>query len=162
MVVIIDEAQNLKPPILEQVRMLSNLETEKEKLFQIILVGQPELRDKLNSPNLRQLRQRISVRYHILPLELDEIGQYIAHRLAVAGSDGSLTFADKAIEHIYRYSEGVPRLINIICDRALLTGYVLEKKKITHDIIIKCVRELEWGKRLDKTEEDLKYIINFQ
>lgn len=160
-VLIIDEAQNLKPAILEQVRMLSNLETEKEKLFQIILVGQPELRDKLNSPHLRQLRQRISVRYHILPLQSDEIGQYIAHRLNVAGSDGSLSFSDKAIEHIYRYSEGVPRLINVLCDRALLAGYVTEKKKISHDIIIKCIRELEWGKRMDKTEEDINYLMSF-
>lgn len=159
-VVIIDEAQNLKASTMEQVRMLSNLETEKDKLFQIVLVGQPELRDKLNSLNLRQLRQRISVRYHILPLELDEIAQYINHRLNVAGSDGSLTFTDKSIEHIYRYSEGVPRLINILCDRALLAGYVMEKKKISHDIIIKCIRELEWGKRLDKTEE-VDYIMNF-
>jgi general secretion pathway protein A len=161
-VVIIDEAQNLKPTLLEQVRMLSNLETEKDKLFQIVLVGQPELRDKLNSPHLRQLRQRISVQYHILPLELDEIGQYINHRLNVAGSDGSIIFTDKAIDHIYRYSEGVPRLINIVCDRALLAGYVLEKKKISHDLIIKCVRELEWGKRLDKNEEEVDYIMNFQ
>ncbi len=161
-VVIIDEAQNLKPAILEQVRMLSNLETEKDKLFQIILVGQPELRDKLNSPSLRQLRQRISVRYHILPLESDEIEQYINHRLTVAGGDGLIIFTDKAIEQIYRYSEGVPRLINIICDRSLLAGYVLEKKKIGHDIVIKCVREMEWGKRLDKTEEETKYLINFQ
>lgn len=161
-VVIIDEAQNLKPAILEQVRMLSNLETEKDKLFQIILVGQPELRDKLNSPSLRQLRQRISVRYHILPLQMDEVEQYIAHRLNVAGSDGALIFTDKAVEQIYRYSEGVPRLINIICDRALLAGYVLEKKKIGHDIIIKCVREMEWGKRLDKTEEEIRYLINYQ
>ena len=161
-VVIIDEAQNLKPTLLEQVRMLSNLETEKDKLFQIVLVGQPELRDKLNAPGLRQVRQRIAVQYHILPLELDEISQYINHRLSVAGSDGSLLFSDKAVEHIYRYSDGVPRLINIICDRALLAGYVLEKKKITHDLIIKCARELEWGKRLDKSVEEIDYIMNFR
>lgn len=161
-VVIIDEAQNLKSTLLEQVRMLSNLETEKDKLFQIVLVGQPELRDKLNSLHLRQLRQRITVQYHILPLELDEIGQYINHRLNVAGSDGSIIFTDKAIDHIYRYSDGVPRLINIVCDRVLLAGYVLEKKKISHDIIIKCIRELEWGKRLDKNEEEVGYLMNFQ
>lgn len=161
-VVIIDEAQNLRAALLEQVRMLSNLETEKDKLFQIVLVGQPELRDKLNAPNLRQVRQRIAVQYHILPLELDEILQYVNHRLNVAGSDGSLTFSDKAIEHIYRYSEGVPRLINILCDRALLAGYVAEKKRITHEMIIKCVREMEWGKRLEISAQEIEYITNFQ
>lgn len=142
-VLILDEAQNLKPKTLEQMRMLSNLETEKEKLFQIILVGQPELRDRLNSPNLRQLRQRIGIRYHILPLERDEVAGYIKHRLYIAGSDGSIEFTEDAIERIYEYSNGVPRLINIVSDKALLMGFVLETYEINGRIIEKSIEEIE-------------------
>ncbi|NQT07085.1 MAG: AAA family ATPase [Candidatus Omnitrophica bacterium] len=142
-VLIIDEAQNLKPSVLEQLRLLSNLETEKEKLFQMVLVGQPELRDRLNSPNLRQLRQRISVRYHIMPLDRDEVNDYIYHRLAVAGSKGGIVFKDKAIDLIHGYSGGVPRLINIVCDKALLLGFVLETRTITFDIVMKSINEVE-------------------
>lgn len=141
-ILILDEAQNLKPALLEQIRMLSNLETEKEKLFQIILVGQPELREKLASPQLKQLRQRISVRYHILPLDRDEVDKYIYHRLNIAGSDGSIVFTPEAIEEIYRYSAGVPRLINIVCDKALLLGYVLETKAISDEMVKRCIREI--------------------
>ncbi|MBU4377016.1 MAG: XrtA-associated ATPase [Candidatus Omnitrophica bacterium] len=142
-VLILDEAQNLKARTLEQLRMLSNLETDKEKLFQIILVGQPELREKLNSPNLRQLRQRISVRYHILPLEQNEITDYVNHRLSIAGSDGTLKFTEDAIEKIYEYSGGIPRLINIVCDKSLLLGFVLERYEINGNIIEKSIEEIE-------------------
>lgn len=142
-VLILDEAQNLGARTLEQMRMLSNLETEKEKLFQIILVGQPELRDKLNSPSLRQLRQRIGIRYHISPLERDEVAGYINHRLYIAGSDGSVHFTEDAIDRIYEYSGGVPRLINIVCDKALLLGFVLEAYIINSDIIEKSINEVE-------------------
>ncbi len=142
-VLIIDEAQNLKPSILEQLRLLSNLETEKEKLFQMVLVGQPELRKKLNSPQLRQLRQRISVRYHILPLDKEEVEKYIMHRLSVAGSIGGIIFEDRAIDLIYGYSGGIPRLINILCDKALLLAFVLETKNLDSNIIIKSINELE-------------------
>src|SRR3989338_4388571 len=142
-VLILDEAQNLKPRTLEQLRMLSNLETDKEKLFQIILVGQPELREKLNSPNLRQLRQRISVRYQILPLEKNEVGEYIKHRLSVAGSDGTLRFTEDAVEKIYEYSGGIPRLINIVCDKSLLLGFVLETYEVNVDIVEKSIEEIE-------------------
>jgi general secretion pathway protein A len=142
-VLIIDEAQNLKNTTLEEVRLLSNLETEKEKLFQIVLVGQPELREKLNSPFLKQLRQRISIRYHIPPLERSEVVQYIFHRLKVAGSDGSIMFNDNAIDEIFNHSKGVPRLINILCDRALLAGYVMETMDITGNIIQRCIKEIE-------------------
>ena len=141
-ILIIDEAQNLKPGILEEIRMLSNLETDKEKLFQIILVGQPELRNKLNSPNLRQLKQRIGVRFHITPLEKDEIGKYIYHRLAVAGSNGEIRFAEDAIAEIYEFSGGIPRLINMICDKALLAAYVMETRIITLPIIEKGIEEI--------------------
>jgi general secretion pathway protein A len=124
--------------------MLSNLETEKEKLFQIILVGQPELRDKLRSPDLRQLRQRIGIRYHILPLERDEVLDYIGHRLRVAGcSEGSIGFTPEAIERIYKYSGGIPRLINIISDKALLLGFVLETFEIDDSIIERSIEEIE-------------------
>jgi len=142
-VLIIDEAQNLKPNQLEQIRLLSNLETEKDKLLQVILAGQPELNQKLNLYNLRQLRQRIMVRFHIPPLEVDEVKSYIYHRLKVAGSDKGLEFTDEAILLISRFSSGIPRLINMICDRALLAGFVAETKSIEINIIRKCIEELD-------------------
>ena len=141
-VLIIDEAQNLRPQALEQVRLLSNLETEKDKLIQIVLMGQPELNRKLNLYDLRQLQQRIMVRYHITPLEKDELSEYINHRLNIAGSNGSIKLTDEALEAISDFSYGVPRLINIICDRALLAGFVAESKTINSDIINKCIKEL--------------------
>ncbi len=145
-VLIIDEAQNLTSKLLEQVRMLSNLEADNEKLLQIILVGQPELRDKLNTPELRQLRQRIAVKYHIQPLNPEEITEYIFHRLTIAGVNGlAPSFEPTAIEAIYRYSKGIPRLINIVCDKALLLGYVLEKREIDAGMIQQSITEIEGG-----------------
>ena len=141
-VLIIDEAQNLRPQALEQVRLLSNLETEKDKLIQIVLMGQPELNRKLNLYDLRQLQQRIMVRYHIMPLEGGEVNDYINHRLNIAGSDGSIKLTDEAFKAISDFSCGVPRLINIICDRALLAGFVADTKTIDLDIINKCIKEL--------------------
>lgn len=142
-ILIIDEAQNLKNSMLEEIRMLSNLETEKEKLFQIILVGQPELRNKLGSVQLRQLRQRIAVRFHITPLEKDEAAKYIYHRLAVAGSKGDIVFAPEAVECIYGFSGGIPRIINMVCDKSLLAAYVMETKNVDLSIIEKSIKELE-------------------
>lgn len=143
-VLIIDEAQNLSNRLLEQVRMLSNLETDNEKLLQIILVGQPELRDKLKSPELRQLRQRISIRYHIEPLGVEDVSPYINHRLQLAGMNGrGPAFDAAAVEEIYRYSGGIPRLINIVCDKALLVGFVREQRNITQDIIQQSVKDIE-------------------
>jgi len=142
-ILILDEAQNLNSSLLENIRMLSNLETEKEKLFQIVLVGQPELRTKLNSPQLRQLKQRIGIRYHILPLAGDEIDKYIYHRLRVAGAEKAATFTESAIERIQRYSGGTPRTINMVCDKALLLGYVLEKKTIDEEILDRSIKEIE-------------------
>ncbi len=142
-ILILDEAQNLKPSVLEEIRMLSNLETDKEKLFQIILVGQPELKTKLNSPELKQLQQRIAVRFHITPLEQGEVEQYIYHRLSIAGSDGSIRFPADAIDAIYSFSGGIPRLINMVCDKALLAAYVMETKDITLPIVERSIRELE-------------------
>ncbi len=143
LVLIIDEAQNLKPSLLEQVRLLSNLETEKDKLLQVILVGQPELNQRINLYDLRQLRQRIMVRYHIGPLENDEIKDYINHRLEVAGSMKKIEFSNEAVDMISRFSGGTPRLINMICDRALLAGFVSETNHIDFNIIKRCVEELD-------------------
>lgn len=143
-VLIIDEAQNLSKKLLEQVRMLSNLEAENKKLLQIVLVGQPELRDKLRDPSLRQLRQRISVRCHIDALKAQDVPNYIAHRLAHAGSNGlGPVFETTATDEIFRYSGGIPRLINIVCDKALLMAYVLEKRNINADIVRDCINEIE-------------------
>jgi general secretion pathway protein A len=140
---IIDEAQNLKPQALEQVRLLSNLETEKDKLLQIILVGQPELKRKLKLRQLRQLQQRIAIRYHIPPLEKRDITHYIYHRLGVAANNGNrIHFTDDAIQKISDFSRGVPRLINIVCDRALLAGFNHENFIIDIPIIKRCLDEL--------------------
>jgi general secretion pathway protein A len=142
-VLIIDEAQNMRASTLETVRMLSNLETEKEKLLQIILVGQPQLRDKLNSPELVQLKQRIAIRFHIRALSRVEVAAYIRHRLTVAGSRGDLLFDEAAMTVIHEYSGGIPRLINVLVDRALLKGFVREAFVIDVDNIRKCIEELD-------------------
>jgi general secretion pathway protein A len=141
-VLIIDEAQNLSARLLEQIRMLSNLETDKEKLIQIVLVGQPQLRDKLKQPALEQLHQRIGVRYHVMPLEADEVKTYIEHRLKVAGSDGSMTWTEEALQEVFRCSKGVPRLINLICDRVLLACYVYRAKFVNDAIVRRSYQEL--------------------
>ncbi len=143
-VLIIDESQNLSKALLEEIRLLSNLETEKEKLLQIVLVGQPELKVKLCSPELAQLRQRIAVRYHILPLEKPDIASYINRRLEVAGAEpGTISWTEGAVEELYNYSKGVPRLINVVCDRSMLLGYVREIRVFEKDIIIQSVSEIE-------------------
>lgn len=140
--IIIDEAQTLNVKQLEEVRLLSNLETEKHKLLQILLVGQPELFDTLKLPELRQLNQRVSVRYNITPLALDEVKNYIQHRLKTAGSLSRIQFTDEAYESVYRYSNGVPRLINVICDRALLAGFVKDSFSIDANLIHQAAREV--------------------
>src|SRR5437899_10200024 len=128
-VLIIDEAQDLTDELLEHVRLLSNLETDNRKLLQIVLMGQPELRDRLNNPKLRQLRQRITVRYHLPPLSRDEVNQYIQHRLEVAGAKDSPYFTQPAMWRVYNYSQGIPRLLNAICEKALLAGFVSQQGK---------------------------------
>ncbi|MCM8790009.1 MAG: AAA family ATPase [Candidatus Omnitrophica bacterium] len=140
---IIDEAQNLKPRILEQVRLLSNLETEKEKLLQIVLIGQPELNETLDLTELRQIRQRVMVRYHILPLDKEEIKEYIYHRLKIAGPQNRIEFMNEAIEKIAMFSKGTPRLINMLCDRALLAGFARGTNTIDSNLINKCTEELK-------------------
>ena len=142
-VVVIDEAQNLNASTLEEVRMLSNLETEKEKLLQIILMGQPELRDILALDGLEQLRQRIAVYYHIYPLNSEETKRYISHRLKIAGSNGNVIFDDSSLNKIFEHSGGIPRRINTVCDRALLTGYIREKRSVSSDIIDEVAKEMD-------------------
>jgi general secretion pathway protein A len=142
-VLIIDEAQNLATPVLEQIRMLSNLETERGKLLQIVLVGQPELRQQLARPELRQLNQRIALRYHIQPFNRQETEDYINHRLVVAGSHGGVKFSRRAISVIYRLSAGIPRKINLLCDRAMLSAYVRGSNLIEHRHVRGAWDELE-------------------
>ena len=142
-VLVIDEAQGLSIPLLEMVRLLSNLETDNQKLIQIVLVGQPELLEVLNSPQLRQLRQRITVRYHLEPLTEEETRRYIEHRISVAGGRGVPVFENAACRRIYRYSGGVPRLINALADKALLAGFVHHSDVITGRMVRIAERELE-------------------
>jgi general secretion pathway protein A len=132
---IIDEAQNLPLKVLEQIRILSNLETDKEKLLQIVLVGQLNLRDWLRSPELRQLDQRVSIRYELKPLTREETSAYVAHRLTIAGGGAAVSFLPKALDLVHRYSDGIPRLINLVCDRALLGGYSARVNRITPEMV---------------------------
>ena len=139
---IFDESQNLSPKALEEIRILSNLETDKEKLLQIILIGQKELEAKLARRELRQLNQRIGVRYFLYPLNREETGRYIAHRLQVAGDQGTIHFDRGAVREIFSFSQGIPRLINLAADRTLLAGYVKGTKTLTREMAGKGIRSL--------------------
>jgi general secretion pathway protein A len=141
-VLLIDEAQDLTEELLEHIRLLSNIETDDRKLLQIVLLGQPELRDRLNSHRLRQLRQRITVRYHLMPLTRHEVAQYIQHRLELAGAKGVPFFTQPALWRVFGYSHGIPRLVNAVCDKALLAGYVEQSDRITHRMVGRAIREL--------------------
>lgn len=151
-VVLIDECQNLPFETLEQLRMLSNLETEKEKLLQIVMVGQPELLEILATPELRQLNQRITVRYHLYPLDYQEMVEYIFHRIKVAGAEDGIEFTKKALKRIYKHSRGIPRIVNVVCDNTLLAAYVAEKKKITLSLVNKAIKEIQGKKPLQQLE----------
>lgn len=142
-VLVIDEAQDLDRDLLEQVRLLSNLETDRRKLLQIVLIGQPELKEKLDHKSLRQLRQRITVRYHLAPLSRSETELYVQHRLRVAGANSRPTFSRWALWRVYRYSRGIPRLINAVCDKTLLCGYVAGTDRLGLRHVRRAVRELE-------------------
>jgi general secretion pathway protein A len=142
-VLIVDEAQNLTEDLLEQVRLISNIETDDRKLLQIVLMGQPELRERLNSPRLKQLRQRITVRYHLNALTRVEVGQYIQHRLSLAGSNGVPAFTGPAVWRVFGYSKGVPRLVNAVCDKALLAGFVERSYRVNYRMVGRAIRELE-------------------
>ncbi len=142
-VLIIDEAQNLPLQILEQIRILSNLETDKEKLLQIILVGQLNLVPLLRSAELRQLDQRISIRYQLKPLAEDEVAAYVAHRLTIANGTRMVTFTPQALKLVHRVSAGIPRLINLLCDRALLGAYSAQTNRVDADIVSAAADGLE-------------------
>ena len=145
---IIDEAQSMEPGLLQEVRLLTNLETSKNKLLHVILLGQPELDKTLDEPRFRPLKQRISVRYHLEHLDLRETTEYIRYRLKRAGSRSLTIFDSAAISEIYRYSKGIPRLINIVCDNALLTGFSREQNRIGKEIVREVIGDLEGrGKR---------------
>jgi general secretion pathway protein A len=142
-VLMIDEAQHLDFDVLEQIRLLTNLETNDEKLLQIILIGQPELSDKLSRPELRQLNQRITARYNLQPLNLDETSAYIRHRLEVAGLKGDRRLFEKsAVKHVHALTRGIPRLINVLCDRALLGAYGQKQGSVTRAMVRSAAREV--------------------
>lgn len=140
---IIDEAQNLSADLLEEIRLLSNLETDKSKLLQIILVGQPELLKTLGRPELRQLRQRISISCQINPISKEETAEYIFHRLEVAGNRNAVEFSGSSIESIHAFSRGIPRLINIACDFLLLSAFAEESRVITEELVKEVLGEIE-------------------
>ena len=141
-VLVIDEAQNLEAPVLEQIRLISNLETERDKLIQIVLSGQPEFVQILKRKEMQQLSQRITVRYHLLPMDFQDTVAYINHRLEVAGRKGGTIFSTGALKLIYRYSGGLPRLINAACDRALLAGYTRDAVRINSPITAVGIKDM--------------------
>lgn len=143
--VVIDEAQNLSFEALEMIRMLSNIETDKAKLLQIILVGQPELVEKLECYRVRQLNQRITMRCKLIPFTMVETVRYINHRIVLAGGMNKVFFEPKSYKVIYKMTKGYPRLINIICDRALLAAYVADTGNITSDVVKKALNDLQWS-----------------
>src|SRR5512137_78757 len=141
-VLIIDEAQNLSPELLEQVRLISNLETDTDKLIQIVLAGQPELGRQLERPELRQINQRIALRYHLQTLDREDSAAYIEHRLALVGGRDRALFSSWALRWLYHYSRGTPRLINILCDRALLVAYTEDRRRITARTVALAFRDV--------------------
>jgi general secretion pathway protein A len=145
-ILIVDEAQGLKPELLEEIRLLSNLETSRSKLLQIVLLGQPELDKTLSQPGFRQLRQRINLRYHLPPLSQKETREYIGKRLRIAGAKEPI-FTEKAIKKIYLKSGGIPRLINILCDNALLNGYALDQKMVDERSVKEVAKDLYLKKK---------------
>jgi len=144
-VLIVDEAQNLADEVLEEIRMMTNLETFTEKLLQIVLVGQTELEQKLKQPNLRQLRQRLTLRAKTHPLTLEETKSYIQQRLRIAGSNGQAIFDAEALTSIHRYSSGIPRVVNLICEHCLVSAFVDQQKKVASSIVDAVARDFDLG-----------------
>jgi general secretion pathway protein A len=142
-VLIVDEAQNLTPPVLEEIRLLTNFETASEKLLQIILCGQPELDDKLRDPNLRQLRQRITIRCKTHPLDVEETKGYIRERLRVGGANGTPVFSNEAMETIFRYAKGIPRVTNLLCEHSLINAYVEQQRPVSANVVDQVAHEFE-------------------
>ncbi|MGB5333205.1 MAG: AAA family ATPase [Woeseiaceae bacterium] len=149
-VLIVDEAQNLTRKVLEEIRMISGIETHKEKVLRIILAGQPELRDKLDAPSLKQLVQRVRLRFHLKALDRRETEEYIKHRLAIGGCEGDL-FADECFEVIFRFTGGVPRLINTLCDTALLCAFADGKTGVAEADVLSAIHELNWKEHKSDT-----------
>jgi len=143
-VLIVDEAQNLKAKVLEEIRLLSGIETHKEKVLRIILAGQPELKDTLDSPGLEQLVQRVRLRFHIGPLNHGEMREYIEHRLSVAGNTDKNLFESESFESIYRFTGGVPRIINTLCDTALLCAFAENRATVSAEDVAAAIDELGW------------------
>ena len=151
LVLIIDEAQNLSQTVLEEVRLLSGIETPKEKVLRIILAGQPELNDKLDAPELEQLAQRVRLRFHLPALTSTEMRAYILHRLEVAGSQGREIFANDTFELIFRYTGGVPRLINTLCDTSMLSAANANRDAVSRDDVMAAIDELQWQEYASRT-----------
>jgi type II secretory pathway predicted ATPase ExeA len=147
-VLIVDEAQNLTFPVLEEIRLLTNLETSTEKLLQIVLSGQQELEEKLRLPQLRQLRQRIMLRCHTSPLTAEQTYEYIRERLRIAGADGTPVFSEKAVEAVHLYSMGIPRVVNLLCEHSLVNAFVDQQRPIGPKIVEDVAREFQ----LDEVE----------
>ena len=145
-VLIVDEAQNLSADVLEEIRLLTNMETTQEKLLQIVLSGQPELEHKLRHPSLRQLRQRITIRCSTCPLSREEMQSYVTERLRVAGSNGTPIFAMEAIDAVYRHSQGIPRVANLLCEHSLINAFVEQVRPIPGRIVDEVSREFEFQK----------------
>ena len=156
---IIDEAQNLSAEVLESIRLLSNFETSKDKLLQILLVGQPELALRLNSPELRQLKQRVMLRHHLRLLSLQECCEYVSNRLKVAGADRAI-FTPNALESVYSYSSGIPRIVNVLCDNALLNGYALGRKEIDAGIIREVAEDLNITANAEARFKSIRQVVN--
>jgi type II secretory pathway predicted ATPase ExeA len=152
-VLIVDDAHNLSTKVLEELRMLAGLETHKEKILHVILVGQPQLNEILDQPDLEQLSQRVKLRYHIRTLSEQEVGQYVHHRLSAAGAGDRALFLPETLPIIYKYAGGTPRLINILCDAALTCGYADNVPKVTAGVVEAAAGELQWpsySERVDK------------
>jgi general secretion pathway protein A len=157
-VLLIDEAQDLSAEVLEQIRLISNLETDTDKLIHIVLMGQSELHDMLERHELRQLAQRVTARYHLTPLSREEVSEYVRHRLVVAGGDGKVTFTSGALKAVHRLARGIPRLVNLICDRALLGGYVNGTHAIDAAIVVRAAAEVRGESGLTKSHRG-RYVL---
>jgi general secretion pathway protein A len=141
-VLVVEEAQHLGPVVLEEIRLLTNLESSQGKLLQILLIGQPELEATLDSARLRQLKQRITLWFRLRPLSIEETARYVEHRLKLAGKNGGEIFAPEALERVYRYSRGTPRLINTLCDNAMMSAFALRQERVTPELIEEAASDL--------------------
>ncbi len=155
---IVDEAQNLGDKVLEEIRLLSGVETTREKVLRIILAGQPELSDKLNSPELLQLSQRIRLRFHLTPLSKTDSRAYVQHRLEVAGSQGRQIFDENCFPTIFRYTGGTPRLINTLCDTAMMAAFARDQEIVTLEDVETAIRELQWVEYSARTQRSATLI----